>query len=260
MPGVVDEHLKPAVRGHRGLDRAGGEGGVPQVAGDGQRDAAGLPDLAGQGLELGGRARDEGHPRSLAGQGEGDGATDPRPAPVTSAEAPRRSMAGEYSALEFPRRARDIGCSAMDYKDYYKVLGVPKTATEKEIKTAYRKLARQFHPDMNPGDKKAEARFKEVGEANEVLSDAEKRKRYDELGANWQAYERAGRGGARRAGAGGFPGGRATCGWSSGRTSAGSPTSSRPSSGGGFSGGGFGEDGRGGPARAPTWSRCWRST
>ncbi|HEY5906507.1 MAG TPA: DnaJ C-terminal domain-containing protein [Vicinamibacteria bacterium] len=91
----------------------------------------------------------------------------------------------------------------MNYQDYYKVLGVPKTATEKEIKSAYRKLARQFHPDLNKGDKKAEARFKEVGEANEVLSDPEKRKRYDELGANWQAYERAGRGGGPQ----GWPGG-----------------------------------------------------
>jgi len=95
----------------------------------------------------------------------------------------------------------------MDYKDYYKILGVPKTASEKEIKTAYRKLARQFHPDMNRGDKKAEARFKEIGEANEVLSHPEKRKRYNELGANWQAYERAARTGAPGAGAGAWPGG-----------------------------------------------------
>lgn len=87
---------------------------------------------------------------------------------------------------------------------------MPKTATEKEIKAAYRKLARQFHPDMNQGDKKAEARFKEVGEAYEVLSDASKRKRYDQLGANWKDYERAARSGGGGAGArpgGGFPGG-----------------------------------------------------
>ena len=72
--------------------------------------------------------------------------------------------------IELERRSQ-----ALEYKDYYKVLGVAKTATEKEIKAAYRKLARQFHPDMNQGDKKAEARFKEVGEAYEVLSDADKR-------------------------------------------------------------------------------------
>ena len=87
---------------------------------------------------------------------------------------------------------------------------MPKTATAKEIKAAYRKLARQFHPDMNQGDKKAEARFKEVGEAYEVLSDGDKKSRYDQLGANWQDYERAARaggGGARAWPGGGFPAG-----------------------------------------------------
>ena len=77
----------------------------------------------------------------------------------------------------------------MDFKDYYATLGVTKTATDKEIKQAFRKLARKYHPDVNPGDKAAEAKFKEVNEANEVLSDPEKRKKYDELGANWRAYE-----------------------------------------------------------------------
>ena len=77
----------------------------------------------------------------------------------------------------------------MDFKDYYTTLGVSKTATDKEIKQAFRKLARKYHPDVNPGDKAAEAKFKEVNEANEVLSDPEKRKKYDELGANWRAYE-----------------------------------------------------------------------
>lgn len=80
----------------------------------------------------------------------------------------------------------------MDFKDYYKVLGVAKTATEKEIKAAYRKLAMKYHPDKNPGDAKAEARFKDINEANAVLSDPEKRRRYDELGADWSRVGSAG--------------------------------------------------------------------
>lgn len=80
----------------------------------------------------------------------------------------------------------------MDYKDYYKILGVEKNADEKEIKKAYRKLARQYHPDMNPGDKAAEARFKEINEAHEVLSDPEKRRKYDELGQNYQRWQQTG--------------------------------------------------------------------
>jgi curved DNA-binding protein len=80
----------------------------------------------------------------------------------------------------------------MEYKDYYKILGVERTADEKEIKKTYRRLARQYHPDMNPGDKAAEARFKEINEANEVLSDAEKRRKYDELGQNYQRWQQSG--------------------------------------------------------------------
>ncbi|MBX3001441.1 MAG: DnaJ domain-containing protein [Caldilineaceae bacterium] len=80
----------------------------------------------------------------------------------------------------------------MDYKDYYQILGVSKNADEAEIKKVYRKLARQFHPDVNPGDKNAEQRFKEISEAYTVLSDPEKRKKYDRFGAQWQQYDRAG--------------------------------------------------------------------
>ena len=79
---------------------------------------------------------------------------------------------------------------AVDYKDYYKILGVDKKANEKEIRQAYRKLARKYHPDVNPGDKSAEEKFKEINEANEVLSDPEKRKKYDELSTYYQQYGR----------------------------------------------------------------------
>jgi curved DNA-binding protein len=80
----------------------------------------------------------------------------------------------------------------MEYKDYYKIIGVDKKASADDIKKAYRKLAIKFHPDKNPGDKKAEEKFKEINEANDVLSDPEKRKKYDELGENWQQHQRQG--------------------------------------------------------------------
>lgn len=80
----------------------------------------------------------------------------------------------------------------MKYKDYYKVLGVQKSASQKEIKKAYRKLASRYHPDKNPDDPKSEEKFKEINEAYEVVGDPEKRKKYDQLGANWDAYQQGG--------------------------------------------------------------------
>jgi len=100
----------------------------------------------------------------------------------------------------------------MEYRDYYATLGVGKDATQADIKKAFRRLARENHPDVNKGDAAAEKRFKEISEANEVLSDPEKRKAYDQLGANWKAYQQAGAGNGNpfagsAGGMGGFPGG-----------------------------------------------------
>jgi curved DNA-binding protein len=82
----------------------------------------------------------------------------------------------------------------MEYKDYYKILGVDKGATDKDVKKAFRRLARQYHPDVNPDDPHAEERFKEINEAHEVLSDPEKRAKYDQLGADWQRWQQTGGG------------------------------------------------------------------
>jgi curved DNA-binding protein len=101
----------------------------------------------------------------------------------------------------------------MAFIDYYKVLGIDKSATDSEIKKAYRKLARKYHPDLNPNDKEAELKFKEVNEANEVLSHPENRKKYDQYGENWQHSEefekqrqQQSRGGGQQGGFGGFEG------------------------------------------------------
>jgi curved DNA-binding protein len=90
----------------------------------------------------------------------------------------------------------------VEFQDYYSVLGVPRTATEKEIRSTYRKLARKHHPDVNPGNSEAEARFKQINEAYEVLSDAQKRAKYDQLGERWREYEQAQRAGAASGAAG----------------------------------------------------------
>ncbi len=82
----------------------------------------------------------------------------------------------------------------MSFIDYYKILEVPKTASEKEIKKAYRKLARKYHPDVNPNDDSAKKKFQQINEANEVLSDPKKRKKYNKYGKDWEhgeAYEKA---------------------------------------------------------------------
>jgi DnaJ-class molecular chaperone len=84
-------------------------------------------------------------------------------------------------------------------KDYYSILGVSRQASEREIKQAYRRLARQYHPDVNPGDKSAEARFKQINEAYEVLSDKEKRQKYDQFGDQWQYADQFARAGGQQA-------------------------------------------------------------
>jgi curved DNA-binding protein len=90
----------------------------------------------------------------------------------------------------------------MEFQDYYKVLGVDKNATAEQIKKAFRKLAVKYHPDKAGSDKKAEEMFKRINEANDVLSDPEKRKKYDELGENWKYYDEI-----KAQGGGGFRGG-----------------------------------------------------
>src|SRR5579862_7307156 len=99
----------------------------------------------------------------------------------------------------------------MEFIDYYKILGIDKNASDDDIKKAYRKLARKHHPDLNPNDKEANKKFQQINEANEVLSDPEKRKKYDQYGKDWQhadAFERAkqeaGQQGGRSRGTGNF--------------------------------------------------------
>ncbi len=95
----------------------------------------------------------------------------------------------------------------MDYIDYYKILGISKNATADDIKKAYRKLARQYHPDLNPNDKDAQKRFQQINEANEVLSDPEKRKKYDQYGKDWQHAEQFEEARRQQQASGGYAGG-----------------------------------------------------
>jgi curved DNA-binding protein len=101
--------------------------------------------------------------------------------------------------------------AAPEFQDYYRTLGVPRTASQADIKKAFRKLARESHPDKHPGDKVAEARFKAINEANAVLSDAAKRAKYDQFGKDWEAYARAGAGGGDP-----FGGANPFAGWATG--------------------------------------------
>jgi DnaJ-class molecular chaperone len=133
---------------------------------------------------------------------------------------------------------------ATGYKDYYKILGVERSASEKEIKQAYRKLARKYHPDVNPGDKSAEEKFKDISEAYEVLSDKEKRAKYDQFGQYWQATGQTGAS-------------QPPPGWETGGVPPGFDFG-----GGGFEGGGFGDifdllfgGGRGGTATSSRQAR-----
>jgi DnaJ-class molecular chaperone len=108
-----------------------------------------------------------------------------------------------------------------EFQDYYRTLGVPRTATQADIKKAFRKLARESHPDKHPGDKAAERRFKAINEANAVLSDAGKRAKYDQFGADWEAYARAGAGAAGGGARDPFGPGSPFAGWSGARSGGG---------------------------------------
>src|SRR5215831_7255997 len=100
-------------------------------------------------------------------------------------------MATARPGYRGPQVGKNIAAMSQT-RDYYQVLGVPRTASQKDVQSAFRKLARKLHPDVNPGDKAAETRFKEISEAHDVLSDPDKRRMYDRFGANWQAAAASG--------------------------------------------------------------------
>ena len=183
------------------------EGPARHPRGDPQADQARPRRLDGPGARGGPPARSRSRSSRRRRRSSGDTpkrrprtTRSPAGFPPASSRRPGRADRGEPSAREQDRTGQAAGPSgpapadrAMEYRDYYATLGVPRTATQAEIKKAFRKLARKHHPDVNKSDAAAERRFKEVNEANDVLGDPEKRKPYDQLGANWEAYQRAAR-------------------------------------------------------------------
>ena len=205
-PGVVDQDLQAAVRRHR----------APRRRARGRWASRRSPGRASAVPPPRGRRRPRARPARLScarppppwpppsRQGEGDGAADTAPRTGHEGRGAAQLHRRRSIALEFRGRAHAILDSRWTTRTTTSSSACPRPPRRRRSRPPTASSLAQFHPDMNQGDKKAEARFKEIGEANEVLSDAEKRKRYDELGANWQAYERS----ARSGGAAGLAGRR----------------------------------------------------
>ena len=195
-----------------------------------------LVDNMDQVLETALRRKPKGLPASATGTtkivkdvSEPEAELDARPAP--GLPAGRSAARGRPGAIGRHQMAGGApGAPDLQYQDYYAVLGVPKTASQAEIKKAFRKLARQHHPDAQPGDAVSERKFKAINEANEVLSDPDKRKKYDALGKDWAAYDRAGADATPGGGAAGDPFGPGGpfAGYAQGPVAATSATSSGP--------------------------------
>ena len=194
------EHGHPAQEEREGP--AGHPRGDPQAAQARPRGQHGAG--AGGGAPPHARSRSRPCPRRSSRAATSSPKPEPEPGPAHDVPA-GRPAAGRGPGRPLKDRiagARDAsrrspGSRSMEYRDYYEILGVPRSATQAEIKKAFRKLAREHHPDRNPGDTTAEKRFKDVNEANAVLSDAEKRKQYDLLGSNWEQSSAPGRGAGR---------------------------------------------------------------